>query len=113
MERSLYERIYETVKQIPPGAVATYGQVAKRAGIPRGARQVGYALAALGRGVPRPDVPWHRVVNAQGESSIGGEQIDRLRAEGIEFDAQGRIDLARFGWTPEPSDDLDVGGLFE
>jgi methylated-DNA-protein-cysteine methyltransferase related protein len=98
MADSLYERIYETVRRIPEGTVATYGQIAAMSGIPRGARQVGYAMAALGRGRPRPDVPWHRVVNAKGESSIGEEQIVRLRAEGIQFDENDRINLTIFGW---------------
>lgn len=98
MSSSLYERIYENVQQIPEGTVATYGHIAVMSGIPRGARQVGYAMAALGRGGPRPEVPWHRVVNAKGESSIGEEQVVRLQAEGIQFDENGRIDLKVFGW---------------
>jgi methylated-DNA-protein-cysteine methyltransferase related protein len=98
MADSLYERIYEIVRRIPEGTVATYGQIAAMSGIPRGARQVGYAMAALGRGRPRPDVPWHRVVNAKGESSIGEEQIVRLQAEGIQFDENDRINLKIFGW---------------
>lgn len=98
MTSSLYERIYEAVMQIPEGHVSTYGKIAGLAGIPRGARQVGYAMAALGRGRPRPEVPWHRVVNAKGESSIGEEQIVRLEAEGVTFNEQGRIDLKIFGW---------------
>jgi len=107
MTASLYERIYEVTRRIPSGRVATYGQIARLAGIPKGARQVGYAMAALGRGRPRPDVPWHRVVNAKGESSIGGEQIIRLEAEGVLFDERGRIDLKAFGW-----DEPEAGGLF-
>ncbi|MGB2982579.1 MAG: MGMT family protein [Candidatus Bipolaricaulia bacterium] len=107
MASSLYERIYEVVGRIPPGEVATYGQIARLAGIPKGARQVGYAMAALGRGRPRPEVPWHRVVNAKGESSIGGEQVSRLEVEGVAFDERGRIDLKRFGWS-----ELDEEGLF-
>jgi methylated-DNA-protein-cysteine methyltransferase-like protein len=98
MTEGLYERIYAAVRRIPEGRVATYGQIAAMVGIPRGARQVGYAMAALGRGRPRPDVPWHRVVNAKGESSIGGEQIIRLEAEGVVFGVDERIDLKRFGW---------------
>ena len=98
MASSLYERIYGAIMRIPEGTVSTYGQIAGMAGIPRGARQVGYALAALGRGRPRPEVPWHRVVNAKGESSIGEEQIIRLEAEGVRFDENGRIDLKVFGW---------------
>ncbi len=98
MASGLYERIYEAVMRIPQGTVSTYGQIAGMAGIPRGARQVGYAMAALGRGRPRPKVPWHRVVNAKGESSIGEEQITRLEAEGVQFDENGLIDLKLFGW---------------
>jgi len=98
MAEGLYERIYAAVGRIPEGRVATYGQIAAMVGMPRGARQVGYAMAALGRGRPRPEIPWHRVVNAKGESSIGGEQIPRLEAEGVTFGVNGRIDLKRFGW---------------
>lgn len=105
---SLYERIYEVTKRIPRGRVATYGQIAHRVGMPKGARQVGYAMAALGRGTPRLDVPWHRVVNAKGESSIGGEQIARLEAEGVRFGSDGRIDLRVYGWE----DFVDGEGLF-
>ena len=98
---SAYERYYAVVRRVPPGRVTTYGTVAHEAGVPGGARQVGYALAAL------PDsheVPWHRVVNARGEVSkrSGGrafEHIQRtlLEAEGIEFGAN-RVDLDRYGW---------------
>lgn len=107
MGDGLYERIYDVAKRIPRGRVATYGQIAHMMGMPKAARQVGYAMAALGRGAPRPDVPWHRVVNAKGESSIGGEQIERLKAEGVVFDANGRIDLRCFGWQ-----EIEEGGLF-
>ncbi len=106
MEANLYDRIYEVVRQIPVGSVATYGQIARLAGIPKGARQVGYAMAALGRGRPRSGIPWHRVVNAKGESSIGGEQISRLEAEGVGFDERGRIDLSLFGWREAEEVDL-------
>lgn len=108
MPDGLYERIYEVVKQIPEGRVATYGQVARIVGIPKGARQVGYAMAALGRGRPRPNIPWHRVLNTKGESSIGGEQISRLEEEGVLFDERGRTDLNAYGWT-----DYDERMLFE
>ncbi len=94
----LYERIYRIVQRIPLGRVATYGHIADLAGVPKGARQVGYALASLRRGSPGPRVPWHRVVNAQGASSLGEEQIDRLRSEGVVFDDRERVDLGRFGW---------------
>ncbi|MHC4990490.1 MAG: MGMT family protein [Planctomycetota bacterium] len=97
-----YERIYAAVRRIPRGRVATYGQVAAVAGIPGHARQVGYALSALAS----DKVPWHRVINAQGRISLRAfdgseaEQRARLEAEGVVFDAQGRVSLSRFRWTP-------------
>jgi len=99
-----HRRIYSVVSKIPRGRVATYGQVARLAGIPGQARLVGYALAAL------PDqvaVPWHRVVNAKGEISArsdGGhmEVVQRLllRRERIRFDKRNRIALTDFRWRP-------------
>ncbi len=81
--------------------MATYGQIAGLAGLPGGARQVGYALAALD---DESEVPWHRVINAQGRVSPRAEPIyakiqrSLLEAEGIAFDAEDRISLARFRW---------------
>lgn len=96
-----YARIYGAVARIPRGRVATYGQIAALAGLPGRARQVGYALHALPEGSP---VPWQRVVNARGEISLpghaGARQRALLRAEGVELDPAGRIDLARHGWRP-------------
>jgi methylated-DNA-protein-cysteine methyltransferase-like protein len=98
-----YNRIYSIVRRIPKGRVATYGQIAWLAGIPRQARQIGYALAALRDHRP---VPWHRVVNAKGEisqrSEPGFEARQRLllEREGVAFDAKGRISLSRFLWRP-------------
>jgi methylated-DNA-protein-cysteine methyltransferase-like protein len=95
-----FVRVYQAVRRIPRGRVATYGQVALLAGTPRGARAVGWALRALsGRQAAR--VPWHRVVGAGGRISPragGGEarQRARLRAEGIAFRG-GRVDLRRHG----------------
>lgn len=106
MTSGLYERIYGVARRIPAGRVATYGQIARLAGIPKGARQVGYAMAALSRGQPGEEVPWHRVVNAKGESRVGGEQVARLEQEGIVFDEWGRIDLNRFGWRVEEEQNL-------
>jgi methylated-DNA-protein-cysteine methyltransferase related protein len=100
--RGNYARIYAVVRRIPSGRVTTYGNVARVAGLPGHARQVGYALAALPSGTT---VPWHRVINAQGRlsleragSSSGTTQRIRLVAEGIAVDASGRVSLARFGW---------------
>lgn len=98
-----YHQIYEIVRRIPRGRVATYGQVAILAGIPGHARQVGYALNALPDG---SRVPWQRVVNAKGRISLRAEpeysrvQQAILEAEGVEFDVSGRLDLARYRWRP-------------
>jgi methylated-DNA-protein-cysteine methyltransferase-like protein len=98
---STYQRIYAVVRRIPRGRVSTYGWVAELAGVPGAARQVGYAMAAL---PAHTTVPWHRVINAQGRVSIrsGGdprlEQRFLLEAEGVHFDAGGRVALERFGW---------------
>ncbi|MCA9501813.1 MAG: MGMT family protein [Myxococcales bacterium] len=95
--------VYRVVRRVPEGRVATYGQVAALAGMPGAARQIGWALNALDES---DDVPWHRVINARGEISGRGEreveglQRARLEAEGIVFDARGRVDLGRFGWRP-------------
>lgn len=98
-----YDLYYQVVRRIPRGRVATYGTVAREAGFPGRARQVGYALAALRDA--HDDVPWHRVVNARGEISprsaaVGYERLQRslLEDEGIAFDPAGRIDLDRCGW---------------
>jgi len=91
-----YELIWATVRKIPRGRVATYGQIAAMAGLEGHARQVGYALHNLPE---RNNVPWHRVVNAKGEISprTAGDshELQRmlLEAEGIEFDARGRLNL--------------------
>ncbi len=98
-----YARIYEVVRRIPRGRVATYGQVAELAGLPGHARQVGYALHALPEGSA---VPWHRVLNARGTLSLrrsfGAEIAQRLRLEreGVRFDAGGRVALERVRWRP-------------
>ena len=98
---SLYLDIYAVVSRIPHGRVATYGQVAQLAGIPGKARLVGYALSAL----TDKTIPWHRVINARGEVSpraggIPADELQRLRleSEGVEFDVNCRISLARFQW---------------
>ena len=96
--KGLYDRIYDVVGQIPRGRVATYGQIAYLVGPPCDARRVGWALAALRGRTIEPPVPWQRVVNAKGMSSLGPEQLAILEEEGIELDARGRIDLDRFGW---------------
>lgn len=103
----LYPRIYEVVRQIPRGRVATYGQVAAIVGPPCDARLVGWAMAALPSG---SDVPWQRVINAQGKISLrkysSGHERQRMRleAEGVAFDERDRIDLKTCGWGgPDPA----------
>ena len=98
------ERIYDEVRRVPRGKVATYGQIAALAGLAGHARQVGYAMAA----VPKSSaIPWHRVINAQGRVSMRSEgpggmiiQQQLLEREGVIFDGGGRVALARFGWKP-------------
>jgi methylated-DNA-protein-cysteine methyltransferase-like protein len=96
---------YRIVRRIPRGRVTTYGDVALAAGKPRGARQVGFALAAL-RGT-RHDVPWQRVLGARPRARAAisildpmGAAVQRklLEEEGIRFDERDRIDLEEFGW---------------
>lgn len=96
-------RIWETIADIPPGSVANYGQVAEVAGIPRGARQVGYALRHTPDDV---ELPWHRVVQSSGRSAFerGSRlyrlQRDRLAGEGVTM-SNGRVDMNRFRWQPD------------
>jgi methylated-DNA-protein-cysteine methyltransferase-like protein len=104
MSNELYHRIYAIVRQIPLGRVATYGQVARVVGPPVTARQVGDAMAALRDGSPDRSVPWQRIINAQGKVSTGRRQQQLLEGEGVVFNAEGRIDLQRFGWQgPDPA----------
>ncbi len=94
----LYAEIYAVVRQIPPGKVATYGQIGMSLAPPCPAQTVGWALAALGRHDVFPPVPWHRVVAARGEVRTGTHQRMLLEHEGVKFGADGRIDLSVFGW---------------
>jgi methylated-DNA-protein-cysteine methyltransferase-like protein len=100
--------IYDVVARIPRGRVATYGQVARMAGLPGGARTVGWAMASIPEGgrVAGRVVPWHRVLNAQGRisprpSETSGRpdgQAARLRREGVRPEQSGRFSLDRYGW---------------
>ncbi len=98
---SFFERVYAVVMDIPRGKVLSYGDVARLAGSPRSARQVGWALHVN----PRPgEIPCHRVVFKDGRVSpgfaFGGPQVQRamLEAEGVEFSADGAIDMSKFRW---------------
>ena len=99
--KSAFEKIYDVVRQIPKGRVATYGQVARLAGNSRWARVVGYALHCN----PEPGtIPCHRVVNREGKVAdafaFGGGDTQRelLENEGIVFRQDGTIDLKKYGW---------------
>ena len=96
---SFFEKVYEAVKQIPKGKVATYGQIACAIGAPRCARQVGFALHVN----PQPFIiPCHRVVNRFGSLApafaFGGEDVQAalLREEGVEVREDNTVDLTRF-----------------
>jgi methylated-DNA-protein-cysteine methyltransferase related protein len=115
---SFNRQVWDVVRGIPRGRVATYGHVARLVPLPSGvdpdtyrafgARWVGSALAAC-----PDDVPWQRVLNAKGEISLraGAEHQRRLlEAEGVAFDAKGRVDLARFGW--QGPEDAEQPALF-
>ncbi len=88
---------------IPEGRVASYGQIAEFAGVPRGARMVG---RALGRSPRRLKLPWHRVINAQGKIALPKNspgyqrQIELLRAEDVTV-VSGRVDMEKFRWQPD------------
>lgn len=93
-------RILATIARIPEGSVATYGQVAKEAGLPGRARLVGYVLRVSPLGA---EVPWHRVIAAAGRISIrrgGGPGLQRelLLSEGVEIDSRGMIELSTYRW---------------
>ncbi len=101
MQKSTFELIYDVVRQIPRGKVATYGQVASLAGNKRWSRVVGYALHVN----PEPEtIPCHRVVNRLGEVSkafaFGGEnrQIALLENEGVKVEGN-RVDLEKYRWN--------------
>ncbi|MDR9891103.1 MGMT family protein [Pseudenterobacter timonensis] len=94
------QRVWQIVAAIPEGYVTTYGDVARLAGSPRAARQVGGVLNRLPEG---SKLPWHRVVNRHGAISLKGPDLQRQRqallAEGVEVSGRGEIDLARYRWV--------------
>ena len=96
-------RIWETIQDIPRGCVANYGQIAEIAGIPRGARQVGYALRYAPKGVV---LPWHRVIQSSGKSAFDRNsrafkiQRERLAEEGVVM-RNGKVDMNKYRWEPD------------
>ncbi|NLN03718.1 MAG: MGMT family protein [Clostridiaceae bacterium] len=98
---SFFNKVYEAVKLIPIGRVATYGDIARYVGSPRAARVVGYALHVN----PEPNViPCHRVVNREGRLApsfaFGGMEVQKalLEAENVEVSDDGYVDLAKYGF---------------
>lgn len=92
-------RIWQIVAAIPAGQVTTYGDIARLAGSPRAARQVGGVLKRLPAG---SKLPWHRVINRLGEISLTGSDLERQRqallAEGVDVSPEGKIALERYRW---------------
>jgi len=107
MPPSFRDRVYEAVRRIPPGKVATYGQIARLLGQPRAAREVGWALRDSPEGM---GVPWQRVINAQGRVSFPagsqGAAMQRamLEEEGVVFSPDGSVNLKIYAWQG-----LDLG----
>lgn len=96
MEKSAFELIYDIVKQIPEGKVATYGQIAALAGNRRWSRVVGYAMNAC---PDSSEIPCHRVVNRNGETAkCFLRQAELLEKEGIEVE-EGKVDLKKYRWN--------------
>ena len=102
-----FSRVYATVARIPAGRVSTYGHLARHLGMGRSARTVGWALKLVATSDAGPlAVPCHRVVNRAG--ALTGRlhfetptvMEERLRAEGVAFTDDGRVDLARHLWDP-------------
>ncbi|WP_165996537.1 MGMT family protein [Bacillus sp. Cs-700] len=96
------ENVVTIIKKIPPGKVMTYGQIAKCAGSPRGARQVVRILHTMSR---KHELPWHRVINAKGEIGLKSEDgyIDQkmmLEGEGIVFLPNSKVDLTIYRYDP-------------
>ena len=98
-----FRRVWNVVEAIPEGTVASYGQVAKLAGLNGGARRVGGALA---KAPDRTSMPWHRIIKADGKIALPAgspgrqEQIKRLEQEGVTV-VSGRVDMQQFQWQPD------------
>jgi methylated-DNA-protein-cysteine methyltransferase-like protein len=101
IEQTFAQQVYAVVRRVPRGRVITYGWVARLLDAPRHARQVGWAMAATPDQTPR--IPAHRVVNARGEISPGGDHERRralLVAEGVVLLPDGRVELDVYLWLP-------------
>ena len=102
MQKSFYQRVIDAIRRIPKGQITTYGQIAKFAGNPRGARQVARILHSCSR---KENLPWHRVINRKGCIALKhkhGYELQKrlLEDEGISFDEYGCLNLEHFIWRP-------------
>lgn len=113
-EPNFYEQVYAVARAIPRGKVLNYGALAALLGRPRGARAVGYAL---NNPAPGTDVPWQRIVGKRGIFGVSTirsfahareEQVELLKAEGIQFDDQNQLILADYLWTPSPVEIAEI-----
>jgi methylated-DNA-protein-cysteine methyltransferase-like protein len=100
MPKSFFQRVIDIIKKIPEGQVITYGQIAKFAGNPRGARQVARILHSCSG---KENLPWHRVINSKGCIALKhkhGYELQKqlLEEEGLILDEIGCIDLKRYLW---------------
>jgi len=118
-QQAYYETVWEIVRQVPPGQVVTFGQIAAMIPPPEGVdpelyrriapRWVGYAMNAVSF-PDDPSVPWQRVINSKGGISLEEgsrpaiQQRARLEVEGVEFNNNNQVDFDRFGWDG-PDDD--------
>ena len=104
-------RIWQVVTMIPPGKVATYGDVARHAGLAKAARRVGLALRQL---PSNTTIPWHRVLNSQGKISLPAgsasqySQRERLESEGVVFKGAINLDLKKYRWLPGESGEKPI-----
>ncbi|CAK9884129.1 MAG: DNA base-flipping protein [Candidatus Erwinia impunctatus] len=98
-DSTLQQRVYLVLDAIPYGKVSTYGDIARFAGAPSAARQVGRILKNLPR---TSTLPWYRVINSQGKVSLSGENLQRqrqaLQQEGVAVSPEGRIPLKLYRW---------------
>ena len=103
IEPSSYQRIWDAIARIPRGRVANYGQIARIAGLGKRARLVGYALHST---PDELDLPWHRVINAQGKISFPSGSDSHMRQRGL-LEAEGvvflgdRVDFKIYRWNPD------------
>src|SRR5438067_10419385 len=111
-DKSYRGRVYDIVRQIPPGKVMTYGQLAIILGEGYTARTIGYVMHGSEDGVP-----WQRVINSQGKCSTGrltipmNLQQELLEAEGVVFNGSGKCDLGMFQWFPDSFETEDGGQI--